>query len=258
MADSDSKLFFWLLILAAIAAAGWYFRDVLQQPPEVLVAPEPAVELVTPAAEASPRHPISVPRIAIDDNRAAVQLPPLDDSDAYFLLDIATIFGADVEALLLRDNIIDRLVATVDNLPRQQVPRKIRPVQTLATPFIDGAENYQRYDALVAYIAAADLDAMVDMYQRYYPLFQKSFEQLGYPNAYFNDRLVEVIDHLLETPELVGPLMLVRPNVLYEFADPELENLSSGQKLLLRVGNDHAATIMQVLRQLRTRIADRN
>jgi hypothetical protein len=160
--------------------------------------------------------------------------------------------------LLLRDNIIDRLVATVDNLPRQQVPRKIRPVQTLATPFIDGAENYQRYDALVAYIAAADLDAMVDMYQRYYPLFQKSFEQLGYPNAYFNDRLVEVIDHLLETPELVGPLMLVRPNVLYEFADPELENLSSGQKLLLRVGNDHAATIMQVLRQLRTRIADRN
>ena len=156
----------------------------------------------------------------------------------------------------MRDNIIDRLVATVDSLPRKQVAQKIRPVQSLATPFVEGPENYQRYDALVAHIASADLDAMVDMYRRYYPLFQKSYERLGYPNAYFNDRLVAIIDHLLETPEPTGPQTLVRPNVLYEYADPELENLSSGQKLLLRLGNDHAATIKQVLRQLRSRIAN--
>ena len=179
----------------------------------------------------------------------------IDDSDAFFLLDVGNVFSGEVEVLLLREGIIDRLVATVDNLQRGQVPQQIRPVQTLVTPFVDGAENYQRYDTLVAHVAAADLDAMVDMYRRYYPLFQQSYERLGYPNAYFNDRLVEVIDHLLDTPELFGTPELVRPNVLYEYADPNLEDLSSGQKLLLRMGNDHAATIKRVLGQLRSRIA---
>jgi hypothetical protein len=43
--------------------------------------------------------------------------------------------------------------------------------------------------------------------------------------------------------------------VLYEFADPELEALSSGQKLLLRMGSQHAATIKRVLQGLRALIA---
>jgi hypothetical protein len=192
-------------------------------------------------------------------------LPPLDDSDAYFLLETGSIFGADIEALLIRDTIIDRFVATVDNLSRKHVSHKIRPVQSLATPFdIEdgndsdtiylGADNFRRYDALVTHIASADLDDVTDMYRRYYPLFQQSYERLGYPNAYFNDRLIEVIDVMLSTPEPVAPLRLVRPNVLYEFADPDLESLSSGQKLLLRLGSEHAATVKQVLRQLRSRL----
>jgi hypothetical protein len=118
-----------------------------------------------------------------------------------------------------------------------------------------GPENYARYDSLVRNIVSADLDAIVDMYRRYYPLFQQSYERLGYPGAYFNDRFVEVIDHLLATPVPDEPPVLARPNVLYEFADPTLEALSSGQKLLLRMGVDHAATIKGVLRSLRARIA---
>ena len=38
------------------------------------------------------------------------------------------------------------------------------------------------------------------MYKQYYPLFQQAYVDLGYPEGYFNDRLVEVIDHLLATP----------------------------------------------------------
>ncbi|MCH8059896.1 MAG: DUF3014 domain-containing protein, partial [Proteobacteria bacterium] len=52
-----------------------------------------------------------------------------------------------------------------------------------------------------------------------------------------------------------APIRLVRPHVLYEFSDPELEALSSGQKLLLRMGRDHAAQVQQTLRQIRARIA---
>ena len=79
--------------------------------------------------------------------------------------------------------------------------------------------------------------------------------RLGYPNAYFNDRAVAVIDELLTTPEPEQPIPLVRPHVLYEYADPELEALSAGQKLLLRMGPDHAARVKAVLAEIRQRIA---
>ena len=107
---------------------------------------------------------------------------------------------------------------------------------------------------VVAQIYYADIDAVYDTYLRFYPLFQKAYERLGYPNAYFNDRLIEVIDHLLATPEPEGPIVLVRPNVLFEFADPDLEALSSGQKLMLRMGPDNAATLKRLLVKFRQKL----
>jgi len=44
---------------------------------------------------------------------------------------------------------------------------------------------------------------------------------------------------------------LVRPHVLYEYSDPDLEALSSGQKLLLRMGTDNGKKIKDTLRELR-------
>jgi hypothetical protein len=78
---------------------------------------------------------------------------------------------------------------------------------------------------------------------------------LGYPDGYFNDRLVEVIDHLLATPDVTAPIQLKRPSVNFEYVDPELENLSSGQKLLVRMGSANAAIVKGKLRELRQAIA---
>ena len=71
----------------------------------------------------------------------------------------------------------------------------------------------------------------------------------------FNDRLVDVIDLLLATPTPEEPITLMRPKVLYEYSLEELEELSAGQKLLLRMGSEHAATIKEVLREFRAQIA---
>ena len=46
----------------------------------------------------------------------------------------------------------------------------------------------------------------------------------------------------------------MQPKVLYEFADPNLERLSSGQKLMLRMGPDNAATTKRLLTRLRERL----
>jgi len=42
-------------------------------------------------------------------------------------------------------------------------------------------------------------------YFKLYSLFQQSYEDLGYPGQYFNDRLVEVIDDMLRAPEVQAP-----------------------------------------------------
>ncbi len=256
------KTLFFVVLVAGVLLFAWLLRDKwLPGPEEPVPAGMPAE---TEAEEpAGPLHPIEAPSPIELDGRPTRPLPTLDDSDGFFLLETGQVFGSDVEALLIRDGIIDRFVATVDNLSRKHVPEKIRPVAALSSEFVtEGSgpivlseENFRRYDALVAQVAAADLDAVADMYRRYYPLFQKSYEQLGYPNAYFNDRLIEVIDLVLETPEPTGPIALIQPNVLYEFIDPALEELAAGQKLVLRIGPEHSATIKGVLRELRARLA---
>jgi hypothetical protein len=262
MDDPDLKLLLGVVILIVFGVVGWHYREQLFPAPETpveVIAPTP----VEPEAESGPKYPIP---ISLDDEvraRNLVPLPPLDDSDAYFLLEVDATLGTAIESLLVREAVIDRLVTSIDNLTREHVPEKIRPVGRLKQPFRPetendvitlGPANFSRYDALVAQLANADTAAVVGLYQRFYPLFQKSFERLGYPDAYFNDRLIEVIDHLLTTPVPDEPIRLVRPNVLYEYADPDLEALSSGQKLLLRMGPGNAETIKQVLRDVRDRL----
>ena len=264
MDDREVKLLVALLVIAGLIAAGWYYRDRLLPPDEPDTA-TPTVRPAEPADDAGPRYPIDPVPDADADGRRLVPLPPLDDSDAYFLLALVDAFGRDVEPLLASEALIDRFVATIDNLPRDHVAEKIRPIGRLADAFIADeptddapvyltADNFRRYDALTARLAAADVAKVADTYRRFYPLFQESYERLGYPNAYFNDRVVEVIDHLLATPVPEAPIPLVRPHVLYEFADPDLEALSAGQKLLIRIGPANADVVKRFLRDLRAEI----
>jgi len=112
------------------------------------------------------------------------------------------------------------------------------------------------------------LGKLVALYARLYPLCQRAYGELGYPNRYFNDRLIDVIDHLLATPEVKGPIKLVppdvkgpvkleRPWVMYEFADPELEARSAGQKILIRMGAGNAARVKAKLRDIRRQLTQR-
>jgi hypothetical protein len=100
-----------------------------------------------------------------------------------------------------------------------------------------------------------DAKSLADTYRRFYPLLQQAYQDLGYPDRYFNDRVVEAIDDMLHAPEPDGPVILVQPKVLYQYEDAALERLSSGQKLLLRMGTAHARTVKAKLRELRTLIA---
>ena len=264
--SSEVRVFVLLVLGVGIAALLWYFRaDLLPVTEETVSVPVelPAEE---PAAPAGPTHPLEPLQTVESETRDLQPLPDLDDSDAYFLLALIDLFGDDMESLLVREALIDKIVVTIDNLPRKHVAERLRPAGRLTGNFLAdtieddeqyylSAGNFARYDHIVSIVSNADLDKVVETYRRFYPLFQESYVRLGYPDAYFNDRLVEVIDHLLQTPRPDEPLLLVRPHVLYEFSDPELNSLSAGQKLLLRMGNEHAEKIRAVLSGLHERIA---
>ena len=208
-----------------------------------------------------PLHPVT-PMEAREEQPDLVPLPSLDQSDAYFKLGLVDVFGTTIEELLADSGLIERIVATIDNLPRDHVAERIRPIGQLPDQFrIEARDdsgrfsispaNYERYAPLVAAADGADLEAAVALYRRFYPLFQSAYEGLGYPNRYFNDRLVEVIDHLLAAPDISDEVMLVRPHVLFEYEDEVLENLSSGQKMMIRMGPENASSVKQTLRELR-------
>jgi hypothetical protein len=155
---------------------------------------------------------------------------------------------------------VHRVVATVDNLPRDHLSMRLMPVmpvtgipvtETSGETLVLGDKNFARYEAFMRLAEAVPIEAFVAVYARFYPLFQEQYENLGYPGKYFNDRAIEVIDHLLAAPEAQEPVRLIQPGVLYEFADPRLESLSAGQKIFLRIGTANAARLKSKLRDIR-------
>ncbi len=263
----------WLIpVLLALGAAGaLWFWWAQTRGPEPVGDPEPVQPAQTVDTESEPAeepaHPMEAPAETAAETDELRPLPPLDESDRYFKLEVAGLFGEPLDAMLADDHVIERIVATVDNLSREQIADRIKPVegvggQLIAEETSSGEEylldpeNYRRYDQVVALVENADVEQAAELYRRFYPLFQQAYVDLGYPDGYFNDRLVEVLDHLLATPDVEEPVRLVRPHVLYEYADPELEELSPGQKLLLRMGSEHRATIKEKLRGFRARISE--
>lgn len=244
------------VVIAALGA--WYYwhtRSTPAPPPVAAAVPAPAV---APPAQEPIQHPLPT------SDAPKQVLPSLAESDAPFKEALAKAAPSSLAQYLVPESIIRHIVVTVDNLPRQKLPVEKRPlVPTQGTFLVDGDElhatldtaNFQRYQPLVSLIQKADMHELASLYLQYYPLFQQAYENLGYPNGYFNDRLVEVIDMLLATPQITGPIDLVRPNVMYVFADPTLEARPAGQKILIRMGSDNADALKAKLKELRAIIA---
>ena len=254
-----------LVIAAALAFFAW---QRMQPRPEQIAAPAPAAPASAPAApaEAPIAHPIEPP----------VAQGPLEAGE----------IGAALTELLGRKAVLSffqledfprRFVATVDNLGRGHAPPLVWPVTPMGGRFTveerDGAtiispDNSSRYTPFVLLAETVDMRRAVDVYVRLYPLLQRTYEELGYPKKYFNDRLIAVIDQLLATPvreeplkleltEVKGPIPSERPWVRYQYADPELESLSAGQKILLRVGPANARRLQARLTAIRQELVQR-
>lgn len=233
-----------------------------EAPPQPQAPPQP--EQAQPSAvpaDAGPEIIHPVPTAEPTSKVAKRPVPPLTQSDGAMHESLADLLSKRrfVDLFTPKD-FVQRVVTTLDNLPRKTVSTRLLPVKSPAGQLLTkgGGEvtslspaNYARYDAYINIVRASDPKQLVATYVHFYPLFQEAYVELGYPKKQFNDRLVEVIDNLLETPDVEQPVNLVRPKVMYEFDDPELEELSAGQKLLVRMGPENAAVLKTKLREIR-------
>lgn len=258
-----------LIVLLVIVASGlgiafWLYEPEQPAPPPVVAAPPPPPAEVTPPPVPVERYPI----VAADPAAAPAPLPELEQSDALYSQALAKLFGKKTLAsLFYSEGMIRRFVATIDNLPRQQPLARMMPVKPVAGSFLvdrkDGRlsiapANERRYAGYLKVMLAVEPQRLVDTYVSFYPLFQKAYRELGYPNGFFNDRLIEAIDDLLATPDVAPPIALEQPKVLYTYADQSLEARSAGQRIMLRMGAENRAKASQALQAIRQELLSRS
>jgi hypothetical protein len=262
------------MLLAAISMAAWWLWFARPQAeltgPQVATAtqPDPAASTAGP-----PRDPASGPLYPVAPDPLA---SPLGIADVPAALE--EVFGSKAVANFLQvDDIARRMVATVDNLGRDHAPPAMWPIHPTPGRFtvaqhegdpVISADNAGRYGPLVLLAESIDMRQAAELYLRMYPMLQHAYRGLGYPGGHFNDRLIQVIDLLLATPEreapirlqlteVKGPIPSTQPWVRYEFADPALEGLSAGQKILVRVGVVNERRLKKKLAEFREEILKR-
>lgn len=259
----------WLaaVVGAAVIAAGVFLwhqttrTGAGQGPAAASSAPATATGLAPAGASSAIHHPIGD---AAPAPASTASLPALDASDASVAAALLALGGDESLARLLRrDQIIRRIVATVDALPRESVGTNILPLQPPGGRFLTdqagdtitlSPRNAERYAPYLRVLEQVDPQALVGWYVQHYSLFQQAYRDLGYPKGYFNDRLITAIDDMLAAPVPDGPVQLVQPKVFYRYADPGLEARSAGQKLMMRLGAADETRAKAKLRTLRERL----
>jgi hypothetical protein len=91
----------------------------------------------------------------------------------------------------------------------------------------------------------------VALYRLLAPLLQQAYAEIGFRDAEFEQALIKAIDAVLMAPEIEGPFQLVKPSVMYLYADSRLEELADINKQLIRIGPKNSAELKAKLREFK-------
>ncbi|PCH61836.1 MAG: hypothetical protein COC19_04060 [SAR86 cluster bacterium] len=220
-------------------------------------APQPdPIELeVTPEV-------VEEPAVELPDEppQEVVELPRLNDSDSFVVSYIEKMQnGLGVLKLFASDQLVRKFVVFTENVSRGEIPQTNLPYkplqQAMAVSEIDSnlfqmqAASYNRFDELVTAMLAIETDQAVSLYRLLAPLFQQAYSEIGFSDVNFDDTLRRAIRTVLSSNTMEGPFQLVKPSVMYVFADAQLENLAAVNKQLLRLGPENTERLKAKLRQ---------
>ena len=263
-----------LPILAVVLGLGIGAYFLFLRPPTQLTVPSAETPLPTPApaapttTEALPATPPAGTTAAPTPTRIPAvptlqaTLPELADSDVEVREHLRALLGdGPLAAWFKQDSLLQRIAVLIAGLARGEFSLEtlllappaggfqvdIRDGKTYVSP-----RNYARYNTMVGLVDGLDVTALAEFFQRYRPLLEAAYGELGQPPEQLDAALLGAIDLLLETPELATPPALAQESVAYTYADPALEGLSEARKQLLRMGPEHTRTLKVKLNALRT------
>ena len=220
--------------------------------PEVarVVEPEPEMIEPEPMPEIETLEPEIVPMpepLDISDGTVKTKLLQLSDYEAFAHLLID-------EALLQRFVIMTNSLADDQLAANHQVllppEQSFRTYQQADKEWIDPA-SYKRYTPYIDVLESIEVDSLLDLYAEYKPAIDNIFAEISDPDAKFEDRLMNTIDLLLDTPAVPEPIEVYTESVMYRYKDSQLESLTAPQKQLLRTGPENMRRIKAKLREIK-------
>ncbi len=255
-----------LLVLAIIAVSVVLWRTIREQSAEVAPEPVPVTETVVepaplPPAEDIPPRPAPVAPAADAQVDPVPVLPDLADSDAMVRTQLSAAgIGPELDRLEQQQNLIQQGTALIDGFSRGLVLRKLLPIDPPKEAFSALEEDgqmlmnpagYQRYNDYAQALATLDAGVLVNNFHTMRPLYEEAYGQLGLNPDDFDNAVIRMLDRVLATPEIEEPIALTRKSVMYQYADPRLEQLTPLQKQLLRMGPENIRLIKEQARILR-------
>ncbi len=249
---------------------------VIEPPTPIPIEPEPApapvrpitppaqssVTAVEPAAAAEPVIEVPAqPSVEPESASAAepeVALPSLNDSDGFVRERLRTLReDATLLRLLADDQLIRKFVVFVENISRYEFPQTDLPYRPIGVEmpvreldqnlFLMEDDAYTRFDGFIDVMVAVDTEQAYTLYRLLRPLFQQAYAEIGYRDRDFDDALRQAINNVLRATDAEGPFQLVKPSVMYLFADSELENADAVNKQLIRIGPRNSTRLLAKL-----------
>jgi len=194
-----------------------------------------------------------------------IQLPSLNNSDDFVFEGLRSFQNSvEIIRLLAREQLVRKFVVFVDNISRGDFPQtglpygridQEMPVSSLDNNlFVMDESAFNRFDQAVETFVAIDTDQALGFYRTLSPLFQQAYAEIGNRNVNFDDTLRSAINNVLRAPNIEGPFQLVKPSVMYLYADASIENLQEVQKQLIRLGPENSAILRTKLREFSSQL----
>lgn len=219
-------------------------------PRPVELKPATAVEPELVASDPVAAEPLE-PEPDIIAAPAPVQLPDLYESDE-FVREEVTLWGLP-ELWLQYDSLIARFAVLVANaadgsIPRSQLgflsPTKPFKARKRGEQFFVDETSYERFDGVVDIVLGVPPDSLADFVNLCEPLIDEALAQIGRRDG-ARHLLDAALGRIGSVPVLGREVELVRPVVVYKFADPDLEALPELEKQLLRMGPVNVGRLQQ-------------
>lgn len=191
--------------------------------------------------------------------------PDLLSSDDYVRQEIVNI-SPGLSEWFSADQLIRKYVVIANDFAQGSRISKHMSILRFSEPFVveQQGENglyispksFTRYNKLAQTVQAINTKAAVAVYQKFRPLMLQVFAEFSYPKDFTLETIIKkAAGEIIATPVVEGQISLIRPSVLYKFADPKLEALNDVQKQMIRMGPENTKIIQNKCREFLVELA---